>query len=91
MAEHGARVLVLERERRFKDRVRGEATWPWGVAELKELGVYQVLIDTCARQIPWLDTYFGGVRTEHRRIHRPVPIGGMVARGKDRVKGRESR
>jgi len=41
MAEHGARVLVLERERRFKDRVRGEATWPWGVAELKQLDVYQ--------------------------------------------------
>jgi flavin-dependent dehydrogenase len=28
MAEHGARVLVLERERRFKDRVRGEACGP---------------------------------------------------------------
>jgi len=24
MAEHGARVLVLEREQQFKDRVRGE-------------------------------------------------------------------
>ena len=51
MAEHGARVLVLERERRFKDRVRGEATWPWGVAELKPLGVYQVLIVTCACEV----------------------------------------
>jgi flavin-dependent dehydrogenase len=40
MAEHDARVLVLERERRFKDRVRGEGMWPWGIAELKELGVY---------------------------------------------------
>jgi 2-polyprenyl-6-methoxyphenol hydroxylase-like FAD-dependent oxidoreductase len=30
MAEHGARVLVVERERRFKDRVRGEAMHPWG-------------------------------------------------------------
>jgi 2-polyprenyl-6-methoxyphenol hydroxylase-like FAD-dependent oxidoreductase len=68
MAEHGARVLVLERERRFKDRVRGEGMWPWGIAELKELGVYQGLIDSCARQIPWLDTYFGGVRTEHRDL-----------------------
>jgi flavin-dependent dehydrogenase len=38
MAEHDARVLVLERERRFKDRVRGEGMWPWGTAELKELG-----------------------------------------------------
>ena len=31
MAEHGARVLVLERETQFKDRVRGEALVSWGV------------------------------------------------------------
>ncbi len=68
MAEHGARILVLERERRFKDRVRGEGMWPWGVAELKELGVYQVLIDTSAREVRWLDTYIGGVRSEHRDL-----------------------
>lgn len=30
MAENGARVLVLERERQFKDRIRGEGTFPWG-------------------------------------------------------------
>jgi 2-polyprenyl-6-methoxyphenol hydroxylase-like FAD-dependent oxidoreductase len=68
MAEHGARVLVLERERRFKDRVRGEATWPWGVAELKQLDVYQVLIASCACEVQWLDTYFGGERIEHRDL-----------------------
>src|SRR5256885_1022867 len=33
MAERGARVLVLERERRFAGRVRGEAPVPWGVAD----------------------------------------------------------
>ncbi len=68
MAEHGARVLVLERERRFKDRVRGEATWPWGVAELKQLDAYQVLIASCACEVQWLDTYFGGERIEHRDL-----------------------
>ena len=31
IAEHGARVLVLERETQFKDRVRGEALVSWGV------------------------------------------------------------
>ncbi len=31
MAEHGARVLVLEREQQFKDRIRGELMLPWGV------------------------------------------------------------
>jgi menaquinone-9 beta-reductase len=29
MAEHGARVLVLERETQFRDRVRGEGMVPW--------------------------------------------------------------
>lgn len=36
MAEHGARVLVLEAESRFRDRVRGESMLPWGVAEAIE-------------------------------------------------------
>src|SRR5215469_16479442 len=30
MAEQGARVLVLEREHQFKDRIRGEFLAPWG-------------------------------------------------------------
>lgn len=68
MAENGARVLVVERERQFKDRVRGEGTFPWGVAELQKLGIYQLLLDTCARSIQWEDVYIGGVRTEHRDL-----------------------
>ena len=38
MAEKGLRVLVLERDREFRDRVRGEALLPWGVAEARQLG-----------------------------------------------------
>jgi 2-polyprenyl-6-methoxyphenol hydroxylase-like FAD-dependent oxidoreductase len=68
MAEKGARVLIIERERQFKDRVRGEGTFPWGVAELQKLGVYQLLLDTCARSIRWEDTYIGGALIEHRDL-----------------------
>jgi flavin-dependent dehydrogenase len=32
LARTGHKVLVLERETRFKDRVRGENMVPWGVA-----------------------------------------------------------
>jgi flavin-dependent dehydrogenase len=39
MARHGAKVLVIERERQFKDRVRGELMFPWGYAEACALGV----------------------------------------------------
>jgi flavin-dependent dehydrogenase len=37
LAESGARVLVIERESQFKDRVRGEWMAPWGVAEAQKL------------------------------------------------------
>jgi choline dehydrogenase-like flavoprotein len=43
MAEHGARVLVLEREKQFEDRVRGEGMHAWGVPEAKALGIYELL------------------------------------------------
>jgi menaquinone-9 beta-reductase len=47
MAERGARVLVLERQRQFKDRVRGEAVVSWGVAEANELGICHLLMEKC--------------------------------------------
>src|SRR5690242_10805065 len=39
----GARVLVIERETEFRDRIRGEALQPWGVAEVKRLGFAELL------------------------------------------------
>jgi menaquinone-9 beta-reductase len=55
MAERGARVLVLERETRFRDRVRGEMLVPWGVAEARELGILDTLKAACAHEIPLVD------------------------------------
>lgn len=43
MAENGARVLVLESKTKFRDRVRGEAIVSWGVGEVKNLGIYDVM------------------------------------------------
>jgi 2-polyprenyl-6-methoxyphenol hydroxylase-like FAD-dependent oxidoreductase len=68
MAKNGARVLVLERERQFRDRIRGEGMFSWGVAELQRLDVYELLLRSCARAVQWQDTYIGGVRTEHRDL-----------------------
>jgi flavin-dependent dehydrogenase len=59
MAERGARVLVLEREREFKDRVRGEAMVPWGVGEARALGVYDLLRDSCGHETKWFDVFLG--------------------------------
>ena len=64
MAERGARVLVLEREKQFKDRVRGEQMSPWGVAEARELGIYELLRDACGHEVRWWQTYLGGTALE---------------------------
>ncbi|MEX0681962.1 MAG: NAD(P)/FAD-dependent oxidoreductase [Dehalococcoidia bacterium] len=52
MAEHGHRVLVIERETSFKDRVRGEWMAPWGAAEAKKLGVYDAIIASGGQDSP---------------------------------------
>jgi 2-polyprenyl-6-methoxyphenol hydroxylase-like FAD-dependent oxidoreductase len=67
LAEAGARVLVLERETAFKDRVRGEAMFCWGVAEARALGILKLLEDTCAREVRHLLAQIAGVPDAPRR------------------------
>jgi 2-polyprenyl-6-methoxyphenol hydroxylase-like FAD-dependent oxidoreductase len=59
MAERGARVLVLEREKQFKDRVRGEGVMSWGVAEANELGICRLLKEQCAHEVPYVEAGAG--------------------------------
>jgi hypothetical protein len=59
MAERGARVLALEREKPCKDRVRGEAIVSWGVAEANELGISRLLKEKCARDVPYVEVGSG--------------------------------
>src|SRR5262245_22960720 len=77
MTEQGVRVLVLEHETRFRDRVRGDNIWSWGVAELLALGVYERLQRTCACKILWFDIYLGPVQMAHRDVigttHQHLP------------------
>lgn len=44
LARSGHSVLVLERSTIYPDRVRGEWIAPWGVLELKRLGLYDTLM-----------------------------------------------
>jgi menaquinone-9 beta-reductase len=46
LARSGLEVLVLERQREYRDRVRGEYMAPWGVLEARELGLEDVLRST---------------------------------------------
>jgi menaquinone-9 beta-reductase len=59
MATKGARVLILEKETQFTDRVRGEYLVPWGMAEAKQLGLEAPLISSCATALPFIDMGFG--------------------------------
>jgi menaquinone-9 beta-reductase len=44
LAREGLEVVVLERQLHYADRVRGENLHPWGVAEARQLGIYDVLL-----------------------------------------------
>ncbi len=73
MAEHGARVLVVERETQFKDRIRGENFAPWGVAETQTLGFYDLLRATCARESARFGVYTDPAFQEPRDLIATTP------------------
>jgi 2-polyprenyl-6-methoxyphenol hydroxylase-like FAD-dependent oxidoreductase len=60
MARAGARVLVVERETRFQDRIRGEFMEPWGVAETRRLGLGDA-IGPAGHELPFLDMRLMGM------------------------------
>ncbi len=68
MAERGARVLVLESETRFRDRVRGEVMVSWGVAEAQELGIYEIMRAAGGREIEWADMAVLGNKPVRRHM-----------------------
>jgi 2-polyprenyl-6-methoxyphenol hydroxylase-like FAD-dependent oxidoreductase len=73
MAERGARVLVVEREALFKDRVRGEALSPWGVADAKALGLFEPLRDRCGHMLRYWNVYAGGKPVVSRDLCATTP------------------
>ena len=75
MAERGSRVLVLERETKFKDRVRGEGMTPWGSGEARELGIYDLLISACGHELPMWGTYVGPMQIDLRDMPATTPQG----------------
>jgi 2-polyprenyl-6-methoxyphenol hydroxylase-like FAD-dependent oxidoreductase len=54
MAAGGAKVLVLEREPEFRDRVRGENLVPWGGIEASRLGLGENFEAAKSNQARWL-------------------------------------
>ncbi len=75
IAAAGGRVLVVERETRFRDRVRGEQMHPWGVTTARALGVYEPILAACGQQTRWWSLYVGGTRFANRDLAATTPHG----------------
>lgn len=57
MARAGKSVLLLEQSEVYEDKVRGEWIAPWGVAEVKRLGLYDLLMGAGGHHITRHVTY----------------------------------
>ena len=64
LARAGLGVLVLEKEPVFRDRIRAEGTWPWGVVEARRAGLGELLADGCVVTLNGVSRYENGVVAE---------------------------
>lgn len=70
MARAGKRVLLLEKSTEFKDMVRGEWLAPWGVAEARRTGLYDVLAGANDHHITYHVGYDGSTTREEAEAGR---------------------
>lgn len=64
LARSGLGVLVVEKESGFRDRIRGELTWPWGHYEALRVGLGEALDEAGVVTLPVLDFYEDGRRVD---------------------------
>ena len=57
MTRAGKSVLLLEQSKVYQDKVRGEWIAPWGVAEVRQLGLYDLLMQAGGHHITRHITY----------------------------------
>jgi 2-polyprenyl-6-methoxyphenol hydroxylase-like FAD-dependent oxidoreductase len=75
LARAGRDVLVLERETKFRDRVRGENMLPWGVAAARRLGILKDLIAAGGNPAHTWMTYAMGQPSPPRDLRATTPGG----------------
>lgn len=63
MARNGADVILLERQSHYRDHVRGELLWPWGVKVAQDLGLESVFLEAGARVVRTMVSFDEG--SEH--------------------------
>ena len=74
MAQADAKVLLLEASEVYEDRVRGEWIAPWGVTEVKRLGLYDLLVSAGGHHIETHISYDENRDPEAARA-TPAPLG----------------
>src|SRR6478735_12480459 len=67
LVRSGLDVVVIEREARFRDRVRGEGIHPWGFREAGQLGLEPVLTAAGANPLYFWQPYFERAPLEQTR------------------------
>ena len=73
MALAGFRILIIEKEMKFRDRIRGEVVLPWGSVEAQELGIYDLLLSGCAREALRSHFYYAGQPSAPRDYRSTTP------------------
>lgn len=60
LAGCGARILIVEQQDEFRDRIRGEVLMPWGSLEAQRLGIYGLLLESCAMEAAYYSRFRTG-------------------------------
>ncbi len=80
LARAGLGVLVVEKESGFRDRIRGELTFPWGHSEALRAGLREPLDRAGVVTLPTMDFY--GQRRPVDSVHWPdIAIDALPALG----------
>jgi menaquinone-9 beta-reductase len=80
LARSGLGVLLVEKESGFRDRIRGELTWPWGHSEALRAGLGEPLEQAGVVTLPVLDFYAARQRVDSVRWEE-ISIDAMPAIG----------
>lgn len=60
LAGRGLRILIVEHQDEFRDRIRGEVLMPWGSLEARRLGIYDLLLESCAIEAAYYSRFRSG-------------------------------
>ncbi|WP_292495054.1 NAD(P)/FAD-dependent oxidoreductase [Mesorhizobium sp.] len=73
VAGRGFRILIVEHQEEFRDRIRGEVLMPWGSLEAKRLGIYDLLLESCAIEAAYFSSFTNGSSPAVRDLPATTP------------------